>query len=295
MGTLPAKVNVQLTQKLERSHEVHDGTTVGRDSNCSIQVLSPAVSRFHARFSVEGPLFHIHDLRSENGTSVNGVRIQACRLDEGDTIRVGPVEMTFQIKERIVKEANIFRLIDADPNQKKMRSLTLLSDFGLVFPTEADIIESACRTCEMAVRSYGFDSESEEKFVTAIREAINNAQRHGNRLVKSKDIRVLIFQDDEKVTFSVMDEGDGFDFLAELHRSQEGSAVDVARQRYLGGGTGGLGIRLMLKCVDRLRYGGTGSRIHLTKFKHKKDIIASDDDILTEEEEAFMRAILGRT
>lgn len=294
MAALPARVNVQLTEKLERSHEVREGTTVGRDGNCSIQVLSPAVSRFHARFSQEGVVYSIHDLRSENGTFVNDVRIQNCRLDEGDVIRVGPVEMTFQLKERVVKESNIFRLPDPNLDKKKLCSLTFLSDFGLVFGTRKDLVEDACQACEMAVRSYSFEGDAEEKFVTAIREAINNAERHGNLNDQEKDIRVLIFQDDDKVTFSVMDEGEGFDYLAELQRSQKGSAAQVARQRYVSGGTGGLGIRLMLKCVDRLRYGGTGSRIHLMKFKHKAEIIASDDDVLTQEEEAFMRAILDK-
>lgn len=294
MAILPARVNVQLTEKLEKSHEVRDGSTVGRDSNCSIQVLSPSVSRFHARFSEEDSRYVIHDLRSENGTFVNGVQVQACRLDEGDLIQVGPVEMTFQLKERIVKDSNIFRLPDVKLDEKKMRSLLLLSDFGLVFSTRNDLIESACKACEIAVRSYGLDSESEEKFVTAIREAVNNSYRHGNLGDVDRDIRILVFQDDDKVTFSVIDEGEGFDFLTELERSQAGNAVEAARERYHAGGHGGLGIRLMLKCVDRLRYGGTGSRIHLTKFKRTSDIIASDDDILTQEEEAFMRAILGR-
>ena len=296
MAEMPARVNVQLTRKLERSHEIKEGSTIGRDGNCSVQVLAPAVSRFHARFSVEDGVYQVHDLGSENGTYVNGGRIEQCRLDEGDTIRVGPVEMIFQRTERMVRESNILRLGKVKLDDKKIRSLCLLSDFGLVFDSSREMVDMACHACETAIRSYGWDMEQEEKFLTAVREAINNAQRHGNGGDASKEIRVLIFQDDDKVTFSVVDEGGGFDFLAELERSQEGSALDAARARFQVGAVGGLGIRLMLKCVDRLRYGGEGSRIHLTKFKKKREapLHVHEDEILTKEEEAFMRHNLGK-
>ena len=47
-------------------------------------------------------------------------------------------------------------------------------------------------------------------------------------------------------------------------------AVDAARSRIDQGRVGGLGIKLMLRCTDRLEYNDVGNMITLTKF-HRTD------------------------
>ena len=59
------------------------------------------------------------------------------------------------------------------------------------------------------------------------------------------------------------DEGKGFDY-AERFAETEGDAVDRARDRYKGGGMGGLGFALIKKCVDRIGFNESGSRVVLT-------------------------------
>ena len=44
-------------------------------------------------------------------------------------------------------------------------------------------------------------------------------------------------------------------------------AVDAARARYKEGGTGGLGILMMLRCVDAVEYNETGNELTLTKYR----------------------------
>lgn len=54
------------------------------------------VSRRHARLSWEEDGLYLDDLNSTNGTFVNGRRVHApVRLQHNDTVRLGPVEMTF--------------------------------------------------------------------------------------------------------------------------------------------------------------------------------------------------------
>ena len=57
----------------------------------------------------------------------------------------------------------------------------------------------------------------------------------------------------------------------------------AARERYLAGGMGGLGIMLMIRCVDLVEYNDKGNRIILTKcrgdfFRDETVIQVFDED-----------------
>jgi serine/threonine protein kinase len=62
---------------------------VGRDRTCSIVVPHPAVSRRHARITVEGASCVLEDLKSANGTYVNNARVDRVKLKVGDVVRFG--------------------------------------------------------------------------------------------------------------------------------------------------------------------------------------------------------------
>jgi pSer/pThr/pTyr-binding forkhead associated (FHA) protein len=70
--------------------------TVGRAETSSVVLSDPGVSRHHARVVREGDDFIIEDLRSTNGTEVNGRPIVRRRLADGDVIRVGNTTLRFQ-------------------------------------------------------------------------------------------------------------------------------------------------------------------------------------------------------
>jgi len=67
-----------------------DGLLIGRGSDCDVVVADRQVSRHHARIRLgtEG-VFTLEDLKSKNGTHVNGVALEApYRLVDGDVIQV---------------------------------------------------------------------------------------------------------------------------------------------------------------------------------------------------------------
>jgi len=70
-------------------------TTIGRGSQCDIQILTHFVSREHARIAVgpEGVL--IEDLGSTNGVFVNSIRVERQELRHGDLITVGETQFRF--------------------------------------------------------------------------------------------------------------------------------------------------------------------------------------------------------
>ena len=69
--------------------------TLGRNESCDFQILSSRVSREHAEIVRDGASFRLRDLKSTNGTFVNGQRIDEVRLNDGDLVVIADVEFTF--------------------------------------------------------------------------------------------------------------------------------------------------------------------------------------------------------
>ena len=68
--------------------------TVGRAQRADIIVDAALVSRLHCRITAAADKLEVVDLKSTNGTFVNGKRVQKAHLTDGDRLRVGRVELT---------------------------------------------------------------------------------------------------------------------------------------------------------------------------------------------------------
>jgi pSer/pThr/pTyr-binding forkhead associated (FHA) protein len=75
-----------------------DEIFIGRESNNSIQIDSPGVSRKHSRLTYQFDQYILEDLASSNGTFVNGERISQPRpLKNGDVIGLGKtIQLEYQ-------------------------------------------------------------------------------------------------------------------------------------------------------------------------------------------------------
>jgi pSer/pThr/pTyr-binding forkhead associated (FHA) protein len=71
--------------------------TVGRAPRADFIVDAALVSRLHCRITAAADKLEVVDLRSTNGTFVNGKRVQKAQLGDGDKLRVGRVELTIQM------------------------------------------------------------------------------------------------------------------------------------------------------------------------------------------------------
>ena len=58
----------------------------GRGSSCDLKIASSSISKEHAQFHVTDDKLIVADLKSRNGTFVNGVRVQHRQLKPGDKI-----------------------------------------------------------------------------------------------------------------------------------------------------------------------------------------------------------------
>lgn len=82
---------------------------------------------------------------------------------------------------------------------------------SLALASRFENIEVAERALLDLCRRAGWPSDEDYWLVTALREAVANAVRHGNRQDPSRLVRLEYSVADETVTICVEDEGEGFD------------------------------------------------------------------------------------
>jgi len=70
---------------------------VGRAVSAGLRFEDPRVSRRHAIVVRYGRHVRVLDDRSSGGVFVNGVRVIATSLSDGDVVRIGPVAMTYTV------------------------------------------------------------------------------------------------------------------------------------------------------------------------------------------------------
>jgi pSer/pThr/pTyr-binding forkhead associated (FHA) protein len=71
---------------------------IGRALDNDIVVEDPRVSRYHAQIAFRNGQFHLRDLKSSNGTEVNGELIEELVLLDGDSISIGDTQLLFNLK-----------------------------------------------------------------------------------------------------------------------------------------------------------------------------------------------------
>ncbi len=84
------------TQFAGREFEVgRDEAVIGRTEDNDIAIDHRSVSRHHAKILVSGDAFRIIDMKSANGTLVNGEEYAQIELKSGDLIELGHVKLRF--------------------------------------------------------------------------------------------------------------------------------------------------------------------------------------------------------
>lgn len=71
--------------------------TLGRSDRCVVVLPEPASSRVHAEIVCDAGVATLRDNGSSNGTFVNGRRVRERRLEDGDRIRIGTVELRYAL------------------------------------------------------------------------------------------------------------------------------------------------------------------------------------------------------
>ena len=100
-------------------------TVVGRDVGCRLRFNDPAVSRRHMRFIRRADEVFVEDLKSSNGTKLNGVPILSpTRLDDGDMIIVGERVLFVRMSERDASASKTLNLAEMPSTASALRART---------------------------------------------------------------------------------------------------------------------------------------------------------------------------
>ncbi len=81
-----------------------EGIVLGRSPECDVVIKDFGVSRRHAEVLIDGEDCRLVDLKSKNGTQVNGVRVLEVILNDGDQILLGKFQLQFRktLEEQVV-------------------------------------------------------------------------------------------------------------------------------------------------------------------------------------------------
>lgn len=130
----------------------HGKLLIGRAEDCDVRPLGEEVSRRHCVVMAEGDGLTVEDLKSRNGTYVNGVRIAAkVTVADGDIVRVGPLELKVSCAVLAAASSldDVSRWLMADDEPAGMfdttRTITAsdLASLAAVEATPGDAVSSA--------------------------------------------------------------------------------------------------------------------------------------------------------
>lgn len=92
---MPIHVDLQVVERgSPRTVQLRTPFELGRSREADVFLRDPEVSRRHARFEGQNGVVYVEDLKSSNGTFLNGRRVgEAIEVRQGDEIDVGTTRL----------------------------------------------------------------------------------------------------------------------------------------------------------------------------------------------------------
>lgn len=87
----------ELPFKVYESYSIQEDTVIGRSKRCSVFIPDPYLSKQHARIFFKDAEFYVEDLKSTNGTFVNGrkIGVRPVKIKDSDKIGIGHMNFLF--------------------------------------------------------------------------------------------------------------------------------------------------------------------------------------------------------
>lgn len=138
---MPYKLVVNFGGKTVERREVDAPRyVIGRSTECDLVIDNLGVSRQHTEIVMEGPSAVVKDMKSNNGTFVNGKRITRYNLNDGDEISIGKFAITFHMETPEEEEGGEGEEAAEAPTEKK-------GDFTLAI--DSRLMEKAQKTSKL--------------------------------------------------------------------------------------------------------------------------------------------------
>jgi len=178
---------------------------LGRGSAAHIRLADAGVSRRHARLIASRGGYEVEDLKSFNGTYVNGRRIQRLRLRDGDEVRICRDVLRFEVSEpKQNKASSELVTFDRDTSESVVGQIdaTIISELWEGPDLQASDIEAMSRKL---------------RAIVAVSEAISSTLDPEELFDRVLDQVMTSFPQAEKATILLRNEETG---NLELHASK---------------------------------------------------------------------------
>jgi anti-anti-sigma factor len=159
----------------------------------------------------------------------------------------------------------IFHIAEAELRRVPRDRQAALHQVKFQFRSTTENLVKAQAFAKQLVEQSGLRGDSETAMSAAFTEALQNAVQHGNRRQPAKTVTANCILQEKKFIVYVEDEGAGFN--SERHLAKEGAGLPLdPALAGTGSGRGGLGIPLMKRCVDEIKYLDGGRIVKLVKY-----------------------------
>ncbi len=194
-------------------------TIFGRHPNCQIVLDDAAVSRQHAQIVQNNDGFYLEDLKSRNGTQLNGVSIgQRMELNESDTIEVGDFVFQFSLDKSL----------ELDPGQRVEIAVVKLSKPAADNESKLSGLDSSSIIATFSLNSstqmrLGVNPEEKLHAILEISNSLRRVLQLDQVLNKILEALFKVFvQADEGVVLIKNPKSDQFEVKATKTRTTEG-------------------------------------------------------------------------
>ncbi len=215
-----------------------DTITFGRTSDCDVELADKSISRKHAQIIQEGEDFYLVDLKSGNGTYLNGKKIRPIEkqlLRSGDLIKIEHFEIQFALLKETLRKP-VEEDTDTDIVEVKMirKILGALSKDG--FPS-LEILNGSAEgrkiefKTEMKTLDIGRDPECNLKIEDAVISRVHAKliRKLGGIVLVDLESRNGTFVNNEKIQEKLLRDGDKIMLgtIKLLYRNSQDVNIDV--------------------------------------------------------------------
>lgn len=144
-----------------------------------------------------------------------------------------------------------------------MAALEPEAPFTMSFPSVRGEIETACSRVENYLAELGMANERFE-ILLSLREALNNAVIHGNEEDPDKSVELTLTRDRDGLSFTVQDQGPGFDWRRSMARPVDARACS------------GRGLAILETYLTNLTFNEIGNKL-MARFKISGDTDMADN------------------
>jgi pSer/pThr/pTyr-binding forkhead associated (FHA) protein len=97
MDPMSVKLTLILSGRVIQRYEFEtaERLRIGRNEDCEVLIDNLGVSRYHAEICQQERFYVLRDLQSNNGTFVNGNKVESHNLNSGDVITIGKYSVEF--------------------------------------------------------------------------------------------------------------------------------------------------------------------------------------------------------